>query len=99
MVVTEYSCHTQGFLVHDVDCMVLSEASSVVGKVNDGLDSFTSATGEQSAVAADVNRHMADIAVVTTENTRSMEDSAQETRNLEVQAESLQVCASRFRTE
>ncbi|MGD9788422.1 MAG: methyl-accepting chemotaxis protein [Sulfuricellaceae bacterium] len=79
--------------------VVLSEASNAVGKVNNGLNSITAATEEQSAIATDVTRHMADIAVMTTDNTCSMADAAKETQHLEVLAESLQECVSLFKTE
>lgn len=79
--------------------VVLAEASNAVGKVNEGLNSITVATGEQSAIAADVTQHMAAIGAMIAENTRSMEDAAKETQNLGVLAESLQECVSRFKTE
>ncbi len=77
--------------------VVLSEANGVVNQVNDGLTHITQEAEVQRKASSAVASIVESIAAMSEDNSRSVEEAADEARHLEELADSLQSAVSRFK--
>ncbi|HTY98808.1 MAG TPA: methyl-accepting chemotaxis protein, partial [Rhodocyclaceae bacterium] len=77
---------------------VLSQASSSVNQVGQGLDTIAGATDEQRRVSDTVAANIEAIAAMARDNSGAIEQTAAEARKLEQLADNLQSIVGRFKT-